>query len=90
MRWQDKTFPKKTPHSIADHLGREVQELKDSVGMGSAGVGSEVADVQILLWGLAEEMGINILQEVSDKFYGELIHRKWKQPDERGVVEHIK
>jgi len=81
--WQDKTFPDANPTSIFFHMVEEFSELqKDKTDA------SEMADIFILLVGLAHNSGVDLIQAVKGKFD---INKKrtWGEPDENGVINHI-
>lgn len=82
--WQAVTFPRATPASVVEHLRREVLELvEDPTDL------SEIADVYFLLVGLTYELGVDLKQIVADKLAVNL-KRQWGEPDEQGVVEHVR
>ena len=84
--WQAVTFPRATPASVAEHLRREVEELvknpRDT---------SELADVLFPAVGLAYGLGLSMpdLASVVAQKLAVNKARRWGQPDEHGVVEHI-
>lgn len=81
--WQRRTFVHRTPHSIATHLLREARELQ-----AEPHALEELADVQLLLFGLADELGVNLAQVVRRKLERNK-SRTWGTPDADGVVEHV-
>jgi dCMP deaminase len=82
--WQAVTFPRATPASVVEHLRREVNELiADPTNT------SELADVVFLAVGLAYELGVDLAAVVADKLAINRA-RTWGQPDEHGVVEHVR
>lgn len=82
--WQAVTFPRATPASVVEHLRREVQELvADPTDL------SELADVVFLAVGLAYELGVDLKAVVAEKLAVNKA-RTWGQPDEHGVVEHVR
>lgn len=82
--WQTRTFPRATPASVVEHLRREVQELvADPTDL------SELADVVFLAVGLAYELGVDLKTVVAEKLAVNLA-RQWGEPDEHGVVEHVR
>ena len=93
-KWQMKTFPGAGPVSKLYHLKEEVEELIDAliVGKSRAEIKAEYADCFLLLFGSAQADGLT-LNEIAD-----LIREKheinekrdWGEPDENGVVKHIK
>lgn len=85
--WQAVTFPRATPASVAEHLRREVMELvNDPTDT------AELADVVFLVVGLAYELGLDMttLAAVVAQKLAVNRARSWSQPDEHGVVEHIR
>lgn len=82
--WQRKTFPEATPKTIAAHLLREAKEL-----YAQPEDWEEVADIQILLFGMADSLGIDLYRIVKAKLEINKL-RQWGQPDEQGVIEHIR
>ncbi len=88
--WQRKTFKSATVKSTFAHLAREIIELSKAIRDGSYNeVSGEIADCFHLLFGLAEHYDLNAYIAVKHKFEVNK-KRKWKQPDESGVCEHIK
>lgn len=81
--WQDKVFTAATAQSKAAHLKREADELYDNPTDGG-----EMADIFILLCGVAHKAGLNLEIEVEKKM---AINREriWGKPDAEGVVEHV-
>lgn len=85
--WQAVTFPRATPASVAEHLRREVLELvNDPTDT------AELADVVFLVVGLAYELGLDMttLAAVVAQKLAVNQARTWGQPDEFGVVEHVR
>lgn len=82
--WQAETFPRATPASVVEHLRREINEL-----VADPTDTSELADVVFLAVGLAYELGVDLTAIVAEKL---AINRArvWGQPDEFGVVEHLR
>ena len=87
--WQDETFPNATVRSTFAHLVREILELEMVLGGSVEQASEELADCQHLLFGIASKLGINLMDATAKKFEVNK-KRKWGQPDENGVVEHIK
>lgn len=80
--WAKVTFPKATPSSIAAHLAREVIEIsKDPTDP------EEHADAFFLLVQLAETH--DLTAAVRAKLEKNKA-RQWGEPDEFGVVEHVR
>ncbi len=81
--WQRGQFPHATPASLARHLLEEAQELqRDPTDR------LEMADVLILLAGLADAQGVCLADVVADKLAINKA-RVWGQPDAYGVVKHV-
>jgi NTP pyrophosphatase (non-canonical NTP hydrolase) len=101
-RWQAETFPHATGASAAEHLRRETHELWSEFWYTPPGgvkltkpdapsvdyVAEEAADVFFMLVQLSQTVGFDLRDAVSAKFAKNL-GRKWKEPDEHGVVEHL-
>lgn len=84
--WCDTTFPNSTPYTIIRHLKEEIKELEEAIDQE---LPQEIADCVMLLLHLAHKKKISTRDAVRDKF--EVCKkRKWGQPDEHGVVRHIK
>lgn len=81
--WAKETFPNETPASKIAHLRREVEELAETPGDTE-----EMADCFILLLGLCEKAGGNLLAAAKRKMEINR-ERKWGEPDEDGVCSHI-
>ncbi len=92
--WQDKTFTEATALSKAEHLWEEVYELLHSVKhqQGATLVGEELADCFILLAGIANKEGFtyDTLCDAIERKFAIVQKRIWGEPDEKGVVRHIK
>lgn len=82
--WQAVTFPRATPASVVEHLRREVAELVDDPTDTS-----ELADCYFLLVGLAYELGVDLTTVVARKLAVNRA-RTWGEPDDQGVVEHVR
>lgn len=82
--WQAATFPRATPVSVAEHLRREADELA-----GEPSNPEEMADIFHLLVAAAEANGYDLVDVVATKFAVNR-SRVWGQPDEHGVVEHVR
>lgn len=72
-----------------EHMRRELIELQATLGMDREAAENEMADVYILLMGLANRVGVD-LEVAAEKKFKEVQRRKWKAPDADGVVEHVK
>ena len=83
FKWQTTTFPNANKNGILEHLKREVEELAEHHSP------HEAADIFILLLEHSNLCGYNLLQESVRKLEINK-KRKWKEPDEYGVIEHIK
>lgn len=99
-KWQKETFGQATPFSKLAHLAQEMVELKDAMvnekekptAANFNNVRMEYADCFILLFGSAASYGFsfeNITDLIQEKFDINK-NRKWGNPDENGVVNHIK
>ena len=81
--WADKKFPQSNNKSMTEHLRREVKELIDS------NEPVEAADCFLILLHHAHKNGYDLLEEAKKKF--EIVqNRQYGEPDEMGVVEHIR
>lgn len=76
--WQDATFPKMEVQSYMQKLKSEVQELDAAIQYDYTLTVGELADVQIVLWGLAHKLGINLDAAVEDKHRINQ-QRKWER-----------
>lgn len=92
--WQRATFPVRYPLGMTRHLIREAQELEREIAAevrtgfaGNPDVPRELADVAILLFGIADALGLDLAGVVERKMI-ENRTRRWKQPDAHGVIEH--
>lgn len=84
LPWALATFPKSTPQSCFAHLQKEVAELAENVTNEG-----EIADCVFLLLDLCQRAGIDVVAALRRKL--EIAKsRKWGEPDEQGVVEHIR
>ena len=92
-KWQNKTLgdSNKRPVAILAHLKREVIELEKilvyTLKANKKEIGRELADCAILLVGLAEAFNIDLETAVNEKTQVNR-ERKWKKPDQQGVIEH--
>lgn len=86
-RWGNQQFGQATPHSTISHLKKEVQELLDDPYDTM-----EYADCLMLLLHGARRAGISV-EAIIDVAWHKLDinrHREWGEPDEDGVVEHVR
>ena len=81
--WASKTFPDASPQGIIAHLKKEVAELDESHDP------EEAADCFLLLMHLGYMLRFNLLREALNK-HDINCKRKWGQPDQDGVIEHIR
>lgn len=91
VEWQKETFGNAKPLSKIAHLAQELQELVDDLKSGASDVRLEYADCFLLLFGSAAANGMsyeNICQAIQEKFEINK-SRKWGDPDEDGVVNHV-
>jgi hypothetical protein len=79
----DAVFPGGTPDSVVAHLKKEVEELAESHNP------EEAADCLLLLLHHAHRCGYDLMIEAFKKFEINK-KRKWGEPDESDVVEHIR
>jgi hypothetical protein len=82
--WQDATFPQATPQSCANHLLSEARELA-----ANPTDPAEMADVFLLLVGVANKAGVDLAEAVRAKF-DVCKGRKWGEPNAEGFVEHVR
>lgn len=95
--WQKETFPEATDLSKLHHLKQELEELMQAIhylnqGTTDTEVESEFADCFLLLFGAAKAHGMTfeeITKCIQDKFEVNK-KRTWGNPDENGVVNHVK
>lgn len=92
--WSVRTFGEGLriqPH--IEHIRKELRELEIANESGAwitePAIEDELADVQILLFGLAHRLGVNLEEAVATK-HKENLTRKWGSPDKDGVIEHIR
>jgi NTP pyrophosphatase (non-canonical NTP hydrolase) len=98
--WQLVTFTQATPISKLKHLEQEVAETiraietfdGDEEQISDADIREEFADCFALLFGAALAFGLSV-EDIADAMEAKLEKnkkRKWGQPDQNGVVNHIK
>lgn len=84
VSWARQTFKQATLFSEVEHLRREAEELAaDPTNE------SEIADVLILLAQVAARQNVDLAKVVSQKMRVNR-SRIWGEPDEHGVVEHVR
>jgi len=92
-QWSDDTFGLgRTGRPIAHHLKKEIDEVIDAIdNSGYNRVKFEIADCFILLLDVASHEGISVgeILDASEEKMEINKKRKWGEPDENGVVEHI-
>jgi NTP pyrophosphatase (non-canonical NTP hydrolase) len=91
-KWQKETFGRATALSKVAHLQEEIMELINDLKSNSEHKRLEFADCFILLFGAAAQDGMSysdICQAIDDKMKINKL-RKWGEPKENGVVNHIK
>lgn len=92
IEWQNETFKKATSISKLAHLKKELKELEDDLAFVRPQRRLEFADCFILLFGAASKDGMTyeeIVLAIEEKLKINK-SRSWGEPDENGVVEHIK
>lgn len=90
--WQKQTFGQATTLSKIEHLKQEIIELELDVTANEVNRRLEFADCFFLLFGAAAADGMtyqDICNAVQEKFEINK-KRQWGEPDENGVVKHIK
>ncbi len=91
-QWQKETFKQATSLSKIAHLDREIQELSGDLLIKAPDRRLEFADCFLLLYGAAHADGMtyeDICSAIQEKFEINK-SRKWGEPNEKGIVEHIK
>ena len=91
-KWQKETFGEATVWSKLSHLDEELAELWDDLNTNNPNRRLEWADCFLLLFGAAAADGMNysdIVSAITEKMDINY-ERKWGEPDENGVVNHIK
>jgi len=91
-KWQDKTFTHTTATSLLEHLKQEVDELLESVERVDGMHESEMSDCLILLFGVANKLGMDY-GALARSVDGKMVINKgrtWQKPKENGVVNHVK
>jgi hypothetical protein len=90
--WQKETFGEATVFSKLEHLKEELEELQIDAAIDGLDKRLEFADCFILLFGAAAADGMSFEDVVSciDEKFEIVKNRKWGEPDENGVVRHIK
>ena len=91
-KWQKKTFGEATALSKLAHLKLEIKELESDLENNSPDKRLEFADCFILLYGAAASDGMSY-QDICDAIAEKMqinLNRRWGNPDENGVVNHIK
>ena len=91
-QWQRETFGEATPFSKIAHLREEIVELEDDLFAQAKDRRLEFADCFLLLFGAASADGMSyedICLAIDEKM---VINRgrSWGNPNELGVVNHIK
>jgi len=94
--WQQRTFGESgRALATAKHLREEADELIQSIKSSECGrisgdfnrISNEIADVFILLAGVAHRVGVDIEDAVEAKM-SENMRRTWKAPDAEGIIRH--
>ena len=94
LQWQAETFPQSTPQGVMIHLQREFAELAEIYYLRGTDASvdklmSELADIFILSVSLADHFERSLINAVIWKMK-ENKARKWAEPDEEGVIEHVR
>lgn len=98
--WANKTFPshyregKPNPYAPLNHLTDdekgEIWELTEALMRGDADdIRKELADCQLLLYSIACLCNVDLEAAAWDKYHIN-VNREWGEPDEKGVVGHIR
>jgi len=88
--WNVKTFPDSTFKGHIHHIKKEVEELEEAyLSSNDYHVAQETADVFIMLLSLAHRLEFDLMDEAANKMRI-LLRRKWQEPDENGVIEHVR
>jgi hypothetical protein len=82
-QWQRRTFPHGTVDSVVAHLVEEALELA-----ADPTDGTEMADVAILLMGVADRAGVDLWAAVAAK-HAVNERRQWGRVEANGVVHHV-
>ncbi len=90
--WQKETFGQATAMSKMSHLAKELIELAEDLKTNAPERRLEFADCFLLLFGCAASDGMTYedICKCIDEKHEINLKRKWGQPDENGVVSHIK
>lgn len=91
-KWQTETFGQATAMSKINHLIEEICELQEDLRENKLSKTLEFADCFILLFGAAASDGMtyeDICNAIEEKMSINR-KRKWGNPQENGVVNHIK
>lgn len=81
--WAIKQFPMATPASWVTQLSQKAEELAADPRNSE-----EMADLGLLLFGLAATAGVDLRRAIEEKLAKNKA-RTWGAPDAEGVVEHI-
>ena len=88
--WGERTFPHATLSSIFNHMAEEVAELLEAIrACDTDNIMEELADVQLMSIHIAHKLNRPLIDAVVNKF-NECQTREWGEPDELGIVRHIK
>lgn len=90
--WQHKKFKHATALSKIAHLKQEIEELIADLKNNNPEQNMEFADCFILLFGAANSAGLNyqnIIEAIDEKMKINY-SRNWGNPNEDGVVNHLK
>jgi NTP pyrophosphatase (non-canonical NTP hydrolase) len=89
FEWAQSAFPNQTEKGLANHLVKESKELVDGIYVGD--YEEELADCFMLVLELSKKFGMTIDQLcflTFEKLQKNKL-RKWKEPDQDGVIEHV-
>jgi uncharacterized protein YaaR (DUF327 family) len=98
LEWSSKTFKDENAYSKLHHLKKEISELVETKvesayhGPENVSIRHEYADCFMLLIGAAKLDGFSANDLISATFEKLEIckSRKWSEPDENGIVEHVR
>ncbi len=75
---------------LIDYEKGEVWELATALSNGDpTAIAKELADCQLLLYGIASLCGVDLEQAAWEKYHVNKA-RRWGEPDPDGIVEHVR